>query len=49
MCVYVRDRQVKAVVDDLQVKVSQVKTKEGKRSGDNAANSPVTKKVKKDL
>jgi hypothetical protein len=44
----VRDRQVKAVVDNLQVKVSQVKTK-GKRSGDNAANSPVTKKVKRDL
>lgn len=49
MCVYVRDRQVKAVVDDLQVKVSQVKTKAGKRSGDNATNSPVSKKVKKDL
>ncbi|KAJ8006898.1 hypothetical protein DPEC_G00111990 [Dallia pectoralis] len=31
------------------VKVSQVKTKEGKRSGDNTANSSVTKKVKKDL
>ncbi|XP_055760958.1 ATP-dependent DNA helicase Q1-like isoform X1 [Salvelinus fontinalis] len=35
-------------LDANTVKVSQVKTK-GKRSGDNAANSPVTKKVKKDL
>ncbi|XP_041713422.1 ATP-dependent DNA helicase Q1 isoform X1 [Coregonus clupeaformis] len=36
-------------LDANTVNVSQVKTKEGKRSGDNAANSPVTKKVKKDL
>uniref|UniRef100_A0A6Q2WRP1 ATP-dependent DNA helicase n=1 Tax=Esox lucius TaxID=8010 RepID=A0A6Q2WRP1_ESOLU len=38
-----------SVIADQQVKVSQVKTKEGKRSGDNTANSSVTKKVKKDL
>uniref|UniRef100_A0A4W5M3W4 ATP-dependent DNA helicase n=1 Tax=Hucho hucho TaxID=62062 RepID=A0A4W5M3W4_9TELE len=36
-------------LDANTVKVSQVKTKEGKRSGDKAANSPVTKKIKKDL
>ncbi|XP_010899056.1 ATP-dependent DNA helicase Q1 [Esox lucius] len=39
----------KTGLDANVVKVSQVKTKEGKRSGDNTANSSVTKKVKKDL